>query len=47
MYDSNTPNYYKALGVKPNVSDDDIKDAYEKAALKWNPDTNNKGASII
>lgn len=30
--------YYKILGVDKNASEDDIKKAYKKAALKYHPD---------
>ena len=30
--------YYKILGIERNASEDDIKKAYKKAALKWHPD---------
>ena len=30
--------YYATLGVKPGASQDDIKAAYRKAAMKWHPD---------
>ena len=30
--------YYEVLGIQKGASDDDIKQAYRKAALKWHPD---------
>lgn len=32
--------YYAILGIRKDASDDDIKKAYRKAALRWHPDKN-------
>ena len=32
--------YYKILGLHPNATDEDIKQAYRNEAKKWHPDIN-------
>lgn len=32
--------FYKILGVDRNVTEDDLKKAYKKNAMRWHPDRN-------
>jgi molecular chaperone DnaJ len=34
------PSLYEILGIEKNATDDDIKRAFKKAALKYHPDRN-------
>ena len=36
----NSDDYYEVLGLKRDCTEDDIKKAYRKLAIRWHPVTN-------
>lgn len=38
--------YYDVLGVGRNASDEDVRAAYKKMALRWHPDRNKKNRKV-
>ena len=38
MFSDNLPSAYKVLGISPDASDDEVKKAYRKMAVKYHPD---------
>ena len=39
--------YYQVLGVNRDASDDDIKKAYRKLAMKFHPDRNPDNPNLL
>ncbi|KAK4423464.1 DnaJsubfamily B member 8 [Sesamum alatum] len=44
---SSTPSYYAVLGVRTDASDEEIRRAYRKLAMRWHPDKWTRSPSLL